>query len=84
MTGRVCMDQIMADVSGLPPEECGIGAPAVLLGRQGNEEITAEELGAWAGTISYEMLLAPTARVPVIYIEPAGETYAGSSEESEK
>lgn len=84
VTGRVCMDQIMADVSSLPPEECKIGAPVVLLGRQGNEEITAEELGAWAGTISYEMLLAPTARVPVIYSEPAGETYAGSSEKSEK
>ncbi len=82
--GRVCMDQIMVDVSGLSPEQCAPGAPAVLLGRQGNEEITAEELGAWAGTISYEMLLAPTARVPVIYIEPSGEAYAGSSEEDEK
>ena len=84
VVGRVCMDQIMADVSALAPESCGIGASAVLLGRQGNEEITAEELGAWAGTISYEMLLAPTSRVPVIYTEPAGETYAGSSEENEK
>ena len=84
VTGRVCMDQIMADVSGLDPEKCRPGAPAVLLGRQGNEEITAEELGAWAGTISYEMLLAPTARVPVQYITPAGETYAGSSEKTEK
>ena len=82
--GRVCMDQIMADVSALPPEDCRIGAPVVLLGRQGSEEITAEELGAWAGTISYEMLLAPSPRVPVIYIEPAGEAYAGASEESEK
>ena len=44
----------------------------------------ADELASWAGTISYEMLLAPTARVPVIYSEPAGETYAGSSEKSEK
>ena len=43
--GRVCMDQIMADVSALPPEKCRLGAPAVLLGRQENEEITAEELG---------------------------------------
>ena len=82
--GRVCMDQIMADVSALPPEACRLGAPAVLLGRQGNEEITAEELGAWAGTISYEMLLAPSPRVPVIYTEPAGEAYAGSSEENQK
>ena len=82
--GRVCMDQIMADVSALPPEKSCLGAPAVLLGRQGSEEITAEELGAWAGTISYEMLLSPSPRVPVIYIEPAGEAYAGSSEESKE
>ncbi len=82
--GRVCMDQIMADVSALPPDQCQIGVPAVLLGWQGSEEITAEELGAWAGTISYEMLLAPSPRVPVIYIEPAGEAYAGSSEESQE
>jgi alanine racemase len=82
--GRVCMDQIMADVSALPPDQCQIGAPAVLLGRQGSEEITAEELGAWAGTISYEMLLAPSPRVPVIYLSPAGEAYAGTNEESEK
>ena len=68
--GRVCMDQLMADVTDLPEEECRIGAPAVLLGRQGNEEIPAEELAAWAGTISYEMLLAATARVPILY---AGE-----------
>ncbi len=82
--GRVCMDQIMADVSGLPEAQCRPGAPAVLLGRQGNEEITADELGAWAGTISYEMLLAPSPRVPVIYLSPAGEAYAGTNEESEK
>ncbi len=71
--GRVCMDQIMADVTALPPEDCQIGAPVVLLGRQGQEEIPAEELAAWAGTISYEMLLAATARVPILY---DGETEA--------
>jgi len=67
------MDQIMADVTDVPPKDCALGAPAVLLGRQGNEEITAEELASWAGTISYEMLLAATARVPITYLpaEPA-------------
>jgi len=73
--GRVCMDQIMADVTDVPEKECYLGAPVVLLGRQGNEEITADELAAWAGTISYEMLLAATARVPITYVESdsAGE-----------
>ncbi|MBR5111384.1 MAG: alanine racemase [Clostridia bacterium] len=65
--GRVCMDQIMADVTDVPEEKLFLGAPAVLLGRQGREEITADELASWAGTISYEMLLAATARVPIIY-----------------
>ena len=66
--GRVCMDQIMADVTDVPEKDCFLGAPVVLLGRQGNEEITADELASWAGTISYEMLLAATARVPITYI----------------
>ena len=65
--GRVCMDQIMVDVSDLTPGDCQIGAPVVLLGRQGEDEIPAEELAGWAGTISYEMLLAATARVPILY-----------------
>ena len=69
--GRVCMDQIMADVTDVPEAECRLGAPTVLLGRQGQEEITAAELAAWAGTISYEMLLAPTPRVPIRYINTA-------------
>ena len=67
--GRVCMDQIMADVTNAPEGSVYIGAPCVLLGKQGNEEITADELAAWAGTISYEMLLAATARVPVHYLQ---------------
>ena len=72
--GRVCMDQIMADVTDAPENACRIGAPVVLLGRQGSETITAEELAAWAGTISYEMLLAATARVPVMFgPSPAAE-----------
>ncbi len=59
--GRVCMDQTMVDVTGI--QEAVPGAEAVLLGRQGKSEITADQLGEWAGTISYEVLLAPTARV---------------------
>ena len=81
--GRVCMDQIMVDVTDVPEEKSRIGAPAVLLGRQGDEEITAADLAAWAGTITYEILLAATARVPVRYLAaecqscPEGDTYAG-------
>ena len=59
--GRVCMDQTMVDVTNIP--DALPGSEAVLLGRQGNNEITADQMGRWAGTISYEVLLAPTARV---------------------
>lgn len=64
--GRVCMDQIIVDVS--DAVNAREGSPVVLIGRQGGEEITAGELAGWAETISYEMLLAPTARVPKEYI----------------
>lgn len=63
--GRVCMDQMMVDVSGCPPVHPG--DEVVLLGAQGSDQITAEDLARWAGTISYEILLSPTARVPRIY-----------------
>lgn len=64
--GRVCMDQLMADVTEIP--EARAGDQAVLLGSQGSQTITAEELAAWAGTISYEVLLAPTGRVPRVWL----------------
>ena len=62
--GRVCMDQTMVDVTHVPGAEQG--DEVVLLGSQGKESITAEELGNWAGTICYEALLLHAGRVPVI------------------
>ena len=63
--GRVCMDQTMIDVTHIP--EVRAGDQAVLLGKQGQEEIYAGQLAEWAGTISHEVLLAVTRRVPRIY-----------------
>lgn len=60
--GRVCMDQMMADVSDVP--DVRVGDPVVLIGRQGDEFLGADEVARWADTISYEVLLAITARVP--------------------
>jgi len=61
VVGRICMDQMMVDVTGID----GVmpGDEVVLIGAQGTERITAEEVAAWAGTISYEVLLAATQRV---------------------
>ncbi|MBN1486376.1 MAG: alanine racemase [Anaerolineae bacterium] len=52
--GRVSMDQIVVDVTGI--EDVNIGAEAVIIGKQGDEEITHEEVAAWAETINYEIL----------------------------
>ena len=60
LLGRVTMDQIMVDVSGVP---AAAGDIATLIGAQGSEEITATELAKKAGTIPWEILTRLTARV---------------------
>ncbi len=65
--GRVTMDQIVADVTALPKVEAG--DEAVLLGRQGAEEIPATELAAKAGTIAWEIFTGVGRRVERIYLE---------------
>jgi alanine racemase len=51
--GRVCMNMMMVDVTDSPGT--GPGDEVVLLGRQGEEEITAELMASWTGTINYEV-----------------------------
>ncbi|MGI5877578.1 MAG: alanine racemase [Christensenellales bacterium] len=65
VVGLICMDQCMVDVSGIPGVK--VGDEAVLLGRQGVEEITAGELAAIAHTIHYEVVTCIGSRVPRIY-----------------
>lgn len=65
IVGRVCMDQTMVDVTNIPGV-CA-GDDAVILGSQGSETITAEEIASWADTISYEVLLSVSPRVERIY-----------------
>ena len=64
--GRVCMDQMMVDVTDIPGAQAG--DEVVLLGRQGDERIDAEEMAAWLDTISSEVLCSPSRRVPRVYI----------------
>ena len=61
VVGRICMDQMMVDVTGIADVEPG--DEAILTGASGDASITADDLGAWSGTISYEVLLAATERV---------------------
>lgn len=62
IVGRVCMDQLMVDVTDVAA--AAIGDQVVLLGRQGSEKITADELAGLTGTISYEILTGIGSRVP--------------------
>ena len=64
--GRVCMDQIMVDVTDIPDAQAG--DEVVLLGAQGDAMIDADEMAAWLDTISYEVICSPSARVPRVYI----------------
>ncbi len=65
VVGTVCMDLCLADVTGVPG--VAVGDEVVLLGSQGDELITADELAAHAGTISYEIFCGVGARVPRVY-----------------
>lgn len=67
--GRVCMDWTMVEVSEI--EDVAVGDEVVLLGRQGDQEISAEAMAARIGTISYEIFCAWSSRVPRLYINSA-------------
>lgn len=65
--GRVCMDQLMIDVSDVP--ETKSGDIVTLIGRDGDDIITADELASLYGTIGYEVVCGISKRVPRIYID---------------
>lgn len=64
IVGRICMDQLMIDVSDLP--NVAEGDVVTLIGRDGDEIITADELAALYGTIGYEIVCGISPRVPRI------------------
>jgi alanine racemase len=66
IVGAICMDQCMANVTGLV--NVGLEDEVVLFGRQGDEEITADELAAQLGTINYEVTCMISHRVPRVYV----------------
>ena len=67
ITGRVCMDQLMIDVSDVP--EAKAGDIVTLIGKEGDDRITADDLAQIYGTIGYEVVCGISKRVPRIYIE---------------
>jgi alanine racemase len=66
VSGTVCMDQFMVDVG---TDEIGAGAVATLIGRDGDETVTAEELAAMIGTINYEVTTRIPSRVPRVFLD---------------
>ena len=65
LLGRVTMDEIIVDTSGLP--EVAVGDLATLFGRQGEAGISVREYGEWCRTIPWEALCSLTQRVPRVY-----------------
>ncbi len=70
VTGTVCMDQCMVDIT--DAGEVRTGDEVVLFGEQGNRHIGVEELAALAGTIPYEIICLIGKRIPRVY-KRAGE-----------
>jgi alanine racemase len=66
VVGRVCMDQIMVN---LEWDSAYNGDAVVLIGADGAEVLTCEDLAEWAGTIPYEVLTSINTRVPRVYVD---------------
>jgi alanine racemase len=66
--GRITMDMSLIDVTALRGQ-VELGDEAVVIGRQGTEEISADELAAHLGTINYEIVTAISHRVPRVAVE---------------
>lgn len=69
--GRVCMDQLMLDVTGIPGVKAG--DTVTVIGKDGDESVTADELAGLAGTINYEIVCDIAKRVPRVFLKDGKE-----------
>lgn len=65
--GRVCMNLTMVDVTDIPSVR--LESPVTLLGREGAERLSAEQLANWAGTINYELLAGLSGSLPRLIVD---------------
>ncbi|KXS40108.1 MULTISPECIES: alanine racemase [unclassified Candidatus Frackibacter] len=65
--GRVCMDQLMIEVTGI--SDLDLESEVVLIGKSGSDEITVTELASKIGTINYEVVSQISSRVTRIYLK---------------
>lgn len=63
--GRVCMDQLMVDVTDIP--DVTLNDRVILVGKSGSEEITMEQIAAAADSFNYEFVCGISRRVPRVY-----------------
>ena len=70
--GRICMDQMMVDVSGIP--EAKELDEVTLMGKDGEEELSVDTLGALSGRFPYEFVCDIGKRVPRVY-DKGGQVY---------
>jgi len=67
IVGNICMDQLMVDITDCPA--VAMGDCAVLLGNDGDEQISLDEMAAKMGVINYEVLCRLGCRLPRIYYD---------------
>lgn len=67
VVGRVCMDQLMVDVTHIPQVKAGDSV--VIFGKDGKEEISIEEFSSFSQTINYESICSIGTRVPRVYLK---------------
>lgn len=67
IVGRICMDQFMVNITGF--KNVKIGEEVVILGKQKNEEISADDWAKFLKTINYEVVAALSKRLPKVYIK---------------
>ena len=72
--GRICMDQLMVDVTHIP--EAAVGDTVTLIGKDGEETITVEQIAAAADSFNYEFVCSISRRVPRIYLQDGKPVYS--------
>ena len=71
--GRVCMDQLIADVTHI--KDVVMGDKVTLIGSEGEHTITFDHMAQWTNTLNYECICAISPRVPRVYISTDGTHY---------
>jgi alanine racemase len=77
VAGIVTMDMTMVDVTGVP---CEVGDVVTLIGRDGDDVLTVDDVAATAEVLSYELLVGLKLRVPRFYVNAMGATRAADAE----